>query len=247
MHVHAIAGGRGNASTPATAPLAAFVAGLRFEDLPQSVAAQARRCLLDLAGVAAAGARTSASALVRDYIADQMAAGARSARMLFDGRRAGVAGAALAGAATIDAVDAHDGHPLTKGHAGVAALPALLAYWDSGASVDARELIVSIVIGYETGTRAGIALHASAADYHCSGAWNALAAAAIGARLLPLRAAQLRHALGIAEYWGPRGQILRVCDHPTMLKDGSAFGAHAGVTAALLAQRGFTGAPALTV
>jgi 2-methylcitrate dehydratase PrpD len=32
-----------------------------------------------------------------------------------------------------------------------------------------------------------------------------------------------------------------------MLKDGSASGAHAGVTAALLAREGFTGAPALTV
>ena len=59
--------------------------------------------------------------------------------------------------------------------------------------------------------------------------------------------AQLRHALGIAEYWGPRGQILRVCAAPTMLKDGSSWGAHAGVTAALLARDGFTGAPALTV
>jgi 2-methylcitrate dehydratase PrpD len=32
-----------------------------------------------------------------------------------------------------------------------------------------------------------------------------------------------------------------------MLKDGSAWGAHAGVTGALLAREGFTGAPALTV
>jgi 2-methylcitrate dehydratase PrpD len=35
-------------------------------------------------------------------------------------------------ATTIDAVDAHDGHVLTKGHAGVAILPALLALLDSG-------------------------------------------------------------------------------------------------------------------
>jgi 2-methylcitrate dehydratase PrpD len=58
---------------------------------------------------------------------------------------------------------------------------------------------------------------------------------------------RMRDALGIAEYLGPRGQILRVCAQPTMLKDGSASGAHAGVTAALLAREGFTGAPALTV
>jgi 2-methylcitrate dehydratase PrpD len=136
---------------------------------------------------------------------------------------------------------------LTKGHAGVAVLPTLLALVDGGAYCDGAEFLACVVLGYEIGTRAGIALHRSVPDYHCSGAWNALACAAICGRLLQLGPAQLREALGIAEYGGPRGQILRVCAHPSMLKDGSSFGAHAGVTAALLARDGFTGAPAVTV
>ena len=65
--------------------------------------------------------------------------------------------------------------------------------------------------------------------------------------ILEFDAEQTRHALGIAEYLGPRGQILRACDSPTMVKDGSGWGAHVGLTAALLAREGFTGAPALTV
>ena len=40
---------------------------------------------------------------------------------------------------------------------------------------------------------------------------------------------------------------MRVIDHPTMLKDGSGWGAMAGVSAALLARGGFTGSPAATV
>ena len=40
---------------------------------------------------------------------------------------------------------------------------------------------------------------------------------------------------------------MRVIDQPTMLKDGSGWGAMAGVSAALLAEVGFTGAPALTI
>jgi 2-methylcitrate dehydratase PrpD len=131
----------------------------------------------------------------------------------------------------------------------VAVLPALLAFVDGerGASCDGAEFLTCLVLGYEVGTRAGIALHASVPDYHCSGAWNALGAAAIGARLLGLDTTATRHAFGIAEYFGPRGQILRVCDHPTMLKDGSGWGAHTGASAVLLAQAGFTGAPALTL
>jgi 2-methylcitrate dehydratase PrpD len=41
--------------------------------------------------------------------------------------------------------------------------------------------------------------------------------------------------------------MMRCIDHPTMVKDGSGWGAMAGVTAAIFAREGFTGAPALTV
>ena len=62
------------------------------------------------------------------------------------------------------------------------------------------------------------------------------ACAAIGARLLRFDERATREALGIAEYYGPRGQIMRVCASPTMVKDGSRLGRAAGVTAALLAR-----------
>ena len=229
------------------ADVPAFVQGLAFADLPADVVAQARRCLLDLIGVATAGSRTSAARIVNNYAATQLRSSETEARMLFDGRRASPAGAAFAGATTIDSFDAHDGHVLIKGHAGVVVLPTLLAMVDSGAACGDREFITALVLGYEVATRAGIALHASAAEPHCSGTWNTIACAAIAARLLGLGNGQIRHALGIAEYFGPRGQLVRVCDSPSMVKDGSGWGAHAGVTAALLACAGFTGAPALTV
>jgi 2-methylcitrate dehydratase PrpD len=224
---------------------AAFVQELSFDALPRDVVEQAKRCLLDLIGVAAAGSRTEASRIANAYAASQLG-GNPSARLLFDGRRAGLAGAAFAGATTIDAIDAHDGHVLTKGHAGAAVLPALLALADSH-PIDGREFLTCLVLGYEIATRAGIALHASAPDYHCSGAWNALGCAAVASRVFELDRERIRHALGVAEYFGPRGQILRACEVPSMVKDGSGWGAHAGITAAWLAREGFTGAPAITV
>src|SRR5438067_1008260 len=224
-----------------------FVRTLSFDALPHDVIVQARRCLLDLIGVAAAGSGTRMSAIVRAHAANELCSRDGGARMLFDGRRCSIAGASFAGAATIDSVDGHDGHVLTKGHTGVAVLPALLAVIDGGSKCDGEEFLTCLVVGYEIATRAGTALHASVADYHCSGAWNAIACAAIASRILRLDIARTREALGIAEYGGPRGQIRRVCAHPTMLKDGSSWGAHSGVTAALLARDGFTGAPAVTI
>ncbi|MEX2407669.1 MAG: MmgE/PrpD family protein [Rhodovibrionaceae bacterium] len=115
------------------AAVLAWNRSLAFEDLPGEVVLQAKRCLLDLIGVAAAGVRTPSAAIAGGIAQAQMAAGPAkpAARLLLDGTRVSPAGAAYAGAVAIDSFDAHDGHPLTKGHAGVAVLPALLAYADA--------------------------------------------------------------------------------------------------------------------
>lgn len=223
-----------------------FIHSLRYEDLSDDVIHAAKRCLIDLIGTAAGGSTTDASRISHNFATRQFGSGT-GARMIFDGRRVSPPGAALAGATMIDSLDCHDGHVLVKGHVGVAVLPALLALIDSGYPVDDREFLTLLVLGYEIATRAGIALHATACDYHSSGAWNALACAALGARLLKLDAEQTRQAIGIAEYNAPRSQIMRVVDHPTMVKDGSGWGAMTGLSAAYLAADGFTGAPALTV
>ncbi len=225
-----------------------FIHDLAFADLPPDVVAQAQRCLLDLIGVAASGAETDLARIVCRQAVRLFGSPESGARVMMDGRRASVAGAAYAGASLIDSFDAHDGHVLTKGHAGVAILPALLAVIDAeGLAPTGRDLLVALVLGYEIATRAGIALHASVADYHTSGAWSALGCAAVAARLLRLSSGQTREALGIAEYHGPRSQMMRCIDFPTMLKDGSGWGALAGISAAYLAQDGFTGAPAITM
>jgi 2-methylcitrate dehydratase PrpD len=224
-----------------------FIHQLRFQDLPEHVVAQARRCVLDLLGVAAGGTQTPLSQIIRRHAVRHLASTDQQSRILFDGRRASIAGAALAGGMTIDSLDAHDGHVLTKGHAGVAVLPTVLGFADALRHMDGQEFLTQIVIGYEIATRAGIALHATACDYHTSGAWNTIACAALGARNLQLDPQQTLEAMGIAEYHGPRSQMMRCIDHPTMVKDGSGWGAMTGISAALLAQDGFTGAPALTV
>jgi len=216
-------------------------------DMPRDVVEFGRRCLLDLLGVAASGRTTKLSTIIHDHAVDHFGAGATAAPLLFDGRIVSPAGAALAGGMTIDSIDAHDGHKLTKGHSGCSQLPALLAIASATQCTSGADFVADLIVGYEIATRAGIALHATVPDYHTSGAWGAVGAAALGARLLKLDNRSTFEALGIAEYHGPRSQMMRVIDHPTMLKDGSGWGAMAGVSAAYLAAAGFTGAPAVTV
>ena len=226
-----------------------MVFDLDTDRIPPEVRHFATLLLLDTLGVAAAARDMDASVIARDTALDLYAArpGGPAARMMFDGRETSVAGAAFAAAAQIDNLDAHDGYNPTKGHLGVALVPALVTFAQTAGAVSGNDALSALIAGYEVGARAGIALHATVSDYHTSGAWNALGVAAVGARLRKLKAGQLREALGIAEYHGPRSQMMRVIDTPTMLHDGSAWGALAGATAVFLAERGFTGAPAITV
>ena len=234
-------------------PFYDFILTLTYQALPDDVVAILKRSLLDTIGVGAVGSTTKMSAITRQFACEHMPAGINgpSARLLFDGRSVSPMGAAMAGAFTIDSIDAHDGYSAVKGHAGSAVLPGVLAFVDDlqrgGKKISGQELLTALAIGYEIAYRSGLAMHATCADYHTSGAWTAVGVAAAGARLLGLDKVHLRHAMGIAEYHAPRSQMMRCIDHPSMLRDGVGWGSPAGVSAAYMAQMGFTGAPAITV
>ena len=238
---------------PFMASLENFIFNTRFQELPPSVQAIIKRSVLDTIGVAAVGSQSEMSRITSAHVKQfwHAASSAPSSRLLFDGTPLSPMGAAMAGAFMIDSIDAHDGHSPVKGHAGSAVFPALLAFCDvrsaRGNPVDASEFLSAMAVGYEIGYRSGLTMHATVADYHTSGAWTAVGVAAMGARLLGLTFEQTRHAMGIAEYHGPRSQMMRCIDYPTMLRDGVGWGAPSGVSAAFLAQSGFTGAPAITV
>ncbi|MEM7343731.1 MAG: MmgE/PrpD family protein [Chloroflexota bacterium] len=223
-----------------------FIHDLTWETLSPEVRNQAQRCFLDTIGTAIGGRQTDLSRIIYDYAA--MAHGGQGANLWFDGREVSLPGAVLAHGMAIDSLDMHDSCRPVKGHAGVALVPTTLATLSlSDTPISGEEFMTTLVMGYEISIRAGKALHATACDYHTSGAWSALGCAAITSRRLGLDTDQTRHALGIAEYHGPRSQMMRCIDYPTMLKDGSGWGAMAGVSAGLLAKSGFTGAPAITV
>jgi 2-methylcitrate dehydratase PrpD len=221
-----------------------FIHDLAWAQIPPDVQHMSARCVLDLSATLIGGRATELSRIVRDVAASTF--GGDEATLLLDGRRVSVPGAVLANGMTIDAMDMHDGYRLSKGHAGVNVFPAALALGEV-MGWHGEEFMTALAVGYEIALRAGVALHATACDYHTSGAWGALGAAAVTSRALGLTATQTGHALGIAEYHGPRSQMMRCIDHPTMLKDGSGWGSMTGVVAARLAAEGFTGAPALTI
>jgi len=226
-----------------------FVLDTSPETIPEPALQAASLLMLDTLGVCIAAQPMDAGRIAREAATRlyNSAEAADRAPMMFDGREVSRAGAAFAGATQIDNLDAHDGYNPTKGHMGVVMVPALVAAaWDDQ-KLSGREALCALVVGYEIAGRAGIALHDTVSDYHTSGAWNAIGVAALAARTQGLSQEELRHAWGIAEYHGPRSQMMREIANPTMLHDGAGMGALVGMSAAVLAKMGFTGAPAITI
>jgi len=216
---------------------------------PESARAMAALLLIDTLAVAAGAHNLEPARLAREHAVNFHAASRpeHSARLLFDGRSASIPGVAYASATQIDNLDGHDGFNPTKGHIGCAVVPALLAFAEQRPDLASTDALDILVMSYEVAARAAMALHGTVSDYHTSGAWNGIAVAAIGCRLCSASRLALREAMGIAEYHGPRSQMMREITNPTMLHDGSGMGALTGAMAALLAIDGFTGAPAITV
>jgi len=220
-----------------------FILNTSFEDHTAKVLETAKLNVLDTIGIAAGGHGTKLSQIIRDVASDEFGG---KFPIVFDGRTASESGVALAAGMMIDSLDGHDGFNPAKGHIGAPLISALLPV-ASAIDASGRDFLNAVIIGYEIGARVSVAQHGTCPDYHTSGSWGAVAAAAAISNLLGLDRETTRHALGIAEYHGPRSQMMRCIDYPTMVKDGAGWGAMTAVSAVKLAMKGYTGAPAITV
>lgn len=223
-----------------SAALAEFASTLRFEDIPAGVVRRAEDLLLDTLGSILAGAGARAVQTIGRFAATMGPANG-SAEVLMDRRGTTPLFAAMVNAAAAHVVEQDDVHNGSVFHpAAVVFPPALAVAQTIGAS--GRELLTAAVAGYEVGIRAGEFLGRSHYKiFHTTGTVGTLAAAVTVGRLLKLDPARMLHALGsagtqAAGLW----EFLRDAADSKQLHTAKA--AADGLTAAYLAQDGFTGA-----
>lgn len=223
----------------ATATLARFASGLRYEDLPAPVVARIKQCLLDALGCCLYGVTPPWTRMLLDLVREE---GAKPVALVPGTRvRTSARSAVLVAATAGHGFELDDIHGPAHLHCGSLAVPAALALAEAKGGVDGRELIAAIVAGYEVGLRVGLAATGKLfmRGHHFQGTCGTFVAAATAARLLGLDPLQTQHALGIA---GSLGAGLMAAQEGAMSKRlhcGRA--AEAGVEGALLAAKGFTG------
>jgi len=218
-----------------TRDLCTFLAGFRFEDLPEAAVHQARRGVLDWIGCALAGSRHRTIDALLSVLQDAGAGG--HAPVLGRGITLGQLEAAMANGQMghlFDYDDTHMGGVIL--HASSPMLPALFALAARG-GFDGRALIVAYAAGFEAGVRSGrTAPGHHKGGWHLTGTLGSIAAGVAAGRLLKLDGQRLTYAMGIAATQAAGMQQNR----GTMCKSFHAGKAASnGVLAALLAERGF--------
>ena len=229
--------------TDAAADLAAFTTGLTLDDLPREVVTRAQALVLDAVAIAvrARADGDSTPALLAGFTDAGMAPGPCG---LIGGRERGApAAVAAVNAALVHTLDFDDTHVGASIHVTAPVVPAALAAAQF-ARADGATTIAAVVAGMEVMTRLGRALvppRHYARGYHPTATTGVFGAAAAAARALGLDARQTETAFGIA-LSSAAGTLQFHANGAWTKRLQVGLAAEAGVRAALLARRGFTGA-----
>lgn len=219
--------------------LAAWVASLRFEDLPPAVVRNSCNRVLDVIGLVLAGRAEPFGPAVIEAVGTLHPAG--RCRIFGGGRTTSPLGAALANGSLSQALEFDDTHNESIVHMSSPSVAAALALADEH-GLSGREVILGVAIGNEISCRIGSIAPAQfhRRGFHPTGIFAPFGIAFLAGRLLGLDQGQLVNAAGIVgsfaagllECWvdGTQSKFL----HP-------GWAAQSGIAAATLGRTGATG------
>lgn len=222
-----------------TRQLAAFIADLKFENLPRATVDMSRKLLLDGVGCMLAGVNGEAARNVSAMI--RCLGGERQATILPGNTQGSVRDAAFVNGISLYSVGLNDVHSPSGAHPGACVIPTVLAMGE-WLRAPGKDLLAAMVAGYEVNGRVGRAIIPTHRErgFHPTGTCGTFGATAAAARLLGFDAEKTANALGIA---GSQAAGLYECHHDgtsTMIFH-AGRAAQNGVEAALLVRWGMTG------
>lgn len=221
-------------------PFADYTANLKSGNLPTDVIHMAKRCLLDWFASTLPGTVIAPATMLTAAFADCMGRG--GARLYPGGEQTDARTAAFIHGAASHTVEFDDIYRNAIYHPGVPVISAALAIAQArGAS--GMALLTGIVAGYEISNRLGQAANPAHYEFwHTTGTIGTFGAAAAAANILGLTPEQTLHALANSGTLAAGLQQAFRADAMAKPLHGS-HAADMGVTLALAAEQGVTGAP----
>lgn len=226
--------------TGLTLAVARHIATARFGDIPAAACHAAERSLLDAVGVMLA-----ATTLGEDCgpFADLAQSSPGPSTVLGRKCKAQPLQAVLANGAlahALDYEDALDGAPV---HPNAAVVPVAMALAEADRTISGESFIAAVAVGCDLVCRLGLALERNPDEF----GWypppilSTFGAAATAARLLKLDQTATAHALALALSQATFSSEFKTYPDSSLRAVRDGFAAHAGMLAAMLAQRGVRG------
>src|SRR5262249_53220657 len=217
-----------------------FVSAMQWHDLAATVQHDAKRALVNFFAGAIGAARhpdlTALAAVLETF------SGPREATVIGRGTRLDALSAATLNAVSANLLDYDDTHLPTVIHPAAPVAPPVLALAERQRAAGA-DVLLAFLLGVEVECRIGNAVSPQhyARGWHITATCGVFGAAAAAAKLLRLSPEQTAHALSIAA-----SQSAGLVENlPSGAKNiGVGHAARNGLFAALMAARGYTGAPA---
>ena len=219
--------------------LAARFAKLAYNDIGPESRHAVKRLLLDYLGVALAGSQSESGHIARRFAREQ--GGKSGAQLIGDNAKSSMATTAFANAISSHSIELDDIDVLALFHFSPPVYSAALAVADAS-KASGKQLLVALAAGCEMMERASRAANNSLRNrsFHTTPTCGVFGAAIAASKVLRLNANKMTNALGMA---GAQASGLMEMYGPSMQKRfNPGPTARNGVTAALMAQLGFTGA-----
>jgi 2-methylcitrate dehydratase PrpD len=215
----------------------------RYQDLPGAAVEAAKKEILDSLATALGG---SSQAGIRELV-DMMKewGGAEQSTIIAYGMKCPAPNAAQVNGTMIHALDYDDGHPSGLVHIGCVAISTSFAVAERLGKVSGDKFLTAIALEADFMARLGLASRPGSnlirSGWHPTTLYGYLGAAAISGILMGLDEERMVNALGIA-YHQCAGNGQCVADGALTKRMGPGLAAKGGITAALMAERGITGA-----
>ncbi len=216
--------------------------GTRYEDLPAAALESAKREVLDSLATALGGSSKAGVGELVDMVREW--GGSEQSTIIAYGLKCPAPNAAQVNGTMIHALDYDDGHQVALVHIGCVAVSTCFAVAERMGKISGKELITAIALGGDFLARLGLASKpgssALSSGWHPTTLFGFLGSAAMAGRLMGLDEEKMINALGLA-YHQCGGAGSGVADGALAKRMGPGLAAKAGITAALMAERGITG------
>jgi len=224
-----------------TATLVKFIKDLSFERLPKDVIEMTKLLILDLIGVGLFSSKKDSSKIISRFAE---ASGSQGMCTLFaHSYKTSPQYAALVNATMAHGFEFDDTHDPSVTHPGAVVIPTALALGEKQ-HIHGKYFITSVVSGYEVMGRVGMAVGPTLIErgFHPTSANGPFGAIATAGKILNLNEKQYLNGFGIVGSMASGICEFSQDEEGTMVKRLHAgMAAENGVSAALLAKRGFTG------